>query len=182
MKKTPSYSTQELREFARVLRGRRTVDQYIQTPVPDELVRVTLDERHEGVQVISAKPDRLEFRIEGGFPSGTYKVSINNRRTNVELEVFSPVWKQLQPTEVHQPWAGFGEILASARDAAWGLFLIVVILGGIYGGIFTPTEAAAVAANFEMMNRLLDAVGVGPSRQMLPIGDEIGVPLPARFA
>ena len=45
-----------------------------------------------------------------------------------------------------QPWAGFGEILASARDAAWGLFLIVVILGGIYGGIFTPTEAAAVAA------------------------------------
>ncbi|MDF1731577.1 MAG: TRAP transporter large permease subunit [Minwuia sp.] len=45
-----------------------------------------------------------------------------------------------------QPWAGFGEILASARDAGWGLFLIVVILGGIYGGIFTPTEAAAVAA------------------------------------
>ncbi len=45
-----------------------------------------------------------------------------------------------------QPWAGFGEILASARDAAWGLLLIVIILGGIYGGIFTPTEAAAVAA------------------------------------
>ena len=42
-------------------------------------------------------------------------------------------------------------------------------------------RAAAVAANFEMMNRLLDAAGVGPSRQMLPIGDEIGVPLPARF-
>ena len=39
MKKTaPSYETQELREFARVLRGRRTVDQYIQTPVPEELV------------------------------------------------------------------------------------------------------------------------------------------------
>ena len=45
-----------------------------------------------------------------------------------------------------QPWAGIGEILASARDAAWGLMLIVIILGGIYGGIFTPTEAAAVAA------------------------------------
>ncbi|MEM1277419.1 MAG: TRAP transporter large permease [Pseudomonadota bacterium] len=43
-------------------------------------------------------------------------------------------------------WAGWGEILASARDAAWGLLLIVIILGGIYGGIFTPTEAAAVAA------------------------------------
>ncbi len=43
-------------------------------------------------------------------------------------------------------WAGWGEVFASGRDAAWGLFLIVIILGGIYGGIFTPTEAAAVAA------------------------------------
>ena len=28
----------------------------------------------------------------------------------------------------------------------WGLLLLVIILGGIYGGVFTPTEAAAVAA------------------------------------
>jgi len=45
-----------------------------------------------------------------------------------------------------QDWAGWREIMASARDSAWGLFLIIIILGGIYGGIFTPTEAAAVAA------------------------------------
>ena len=45
-----------------------------------------------------------------------------------------------------QAWKGWAEIGASGRDAAWGLFLIVIILGGIYGGIFTPTEAAAVAA------------------------------------
>ena len=45
-----------------------------------------------------------------------------------------------------QDWAGWPEIIQSARDAGWGLFLIVIILGGIYGGIFTPTEAAAVAA------------------------------------
>ena len=45
-----------------------------------------------------------------------------------------------------QEWAGLGEIWASGRDAIWGLFLIVIILGGIYGGVFTPTEAAAVAA------------------------------------
>jgi C4-dicarboxylate transporter DctM subunit len=45
-----------------------------------------------------------------------------------------------------QDWAGWREILNTAREAAWGLFLIVIILGGIYGGIFTPTEAAAVAA------------------------------------
>ncbi len=45
-----------------------------------------------------------------------------------------------------QPWTGWREIYESARDAIWGLLLIIIILGGIYGGIFTPTEAAAVAA------------------------------------
>jgi C4-dicarboxylate transporter DctM subunit len=43
-------------------------------------------------------------------------------------------------------WKGWGEVWAAGREAGWGLFLIVIILGGIYGGIFTPTEAAAVAA------------------------------------
>ncbi|MBW4708605.1 TRAP transporter large permease [Roseobacter sp. YSTF-M11] len=43
-------------------------------------------------------------------------------------------------------WRGWGEVFDSGREAGWGLFLIVIILGGIYGGIFTPTEAAAVAA------------------------------------
>src|SRR5210317_972309 len=45
-----------------------------------------------------------------------------------------------------EEWVGWREIFAAGRDAGWGLFLIVIILGGIYGGIFTPTEAAAVAA------------------------------------
>jgi C4-dicarboxylate transporter DctM subunit len=43
-------------------------------------------------------------------------------------------------------WLGWGEVFTAGREAGWGLFLIVIILGGIYGGIFTPTEAAAVAA------------------------------------
>lgn len=50
-----------------------------------------------------------------------------------------------------QPWAGWREVYASAREAMWGLFLIVIILGGIYGGIFTPTEAAAVAAIYAFL-------------------------------
>jgi C4-dicarboxylate transporter DctM subunit len=37
-------------------------------------------------------------------------------------------------------------MLVAGRDSSWGLLLLVIILGGIYGGIFTPTEAAAVAA------------------------------------
>jgi C4-dicarboxylate transporter DctM subunit len=43
-------------------------------------------------------------------------------------------------------WLGWREVFESGRDAGWGLLLIVIILGGIYGGVFTPTEAAAVAA------------------------------------
>ena len=43
-------------------------------------------------------------------------------------------------------WRGWEEVRRSGFEAGWGLFLIVIILGGIYGGIFTPTEAAAVAA------------------------------------
>lgn len=50
-----------------------------------------------------------------------------------------------------QPFAGFREILRSGLAAGFGLFLIVIILGGIYGGIFTPTEAAAVAAVYSFL-------------------------------
>lgn len=35
--------------------------------------------------------------------------------------------------------------LEKMKDASWGLMTIVIVIGGIYGGIFTPTEAAAVA-------------------------------------
>jgi C4-dicarboxylate transporter, DctM subunit len=45
-----------------------------------------------------------------------------------------------------QPRATLAEALKAGRDSLWGLLLVVIILGGIYGGIFTPTEAAAVAA------------------------------------
>ncbi len=42
--------------------------------------------------------------------------------------------------------ASWREVIRSGWDAIWGLLLIVIIVGGIYSGIFTPTEAAAVAA------------------------------------
>ena len=44
------------------------------------------------------------------------------------------------------PRATLREWLSAARKAIWGLLLMVIILGGIYTGMFTPTEAAAVAA------------------------------------
>ncbi len=44
-----------------------------------------------------------------------------------------------------QERASGAERLAAFKDAFWGLLMPVIILGGIYGGIFTPTEAAAVS-------------------------------------
>jgi C4-dicarboxylate transporter, DctM subunit len=44
------------------------------------------------------------------------------------------------------PRASFREVWQAFRDAGWGLALVVIVIGGIYGGIFTPTEAAAVSA------------------------------------
>jgi C4-dicarboxylate transporter, DctM subunit len=45
-----------------------------------------------------------------------------------------------------QPVASARARLRAFRDAIWGLMLIVVVIGGIYSGIFTPTEAAAMSA------------------------------------
>ncbi|MDC7702987.1 TRAP transporter large permease [Vogesella indigofera] len=44
------------------------------------------------------------------------------------------------------PKASFRQRLHAFRESMWGLFLIVVVIGGIYTGIFTPTEAAAMSA------------------------------------
>lgn len=47
--------------------------------------------------------------------------------------------KRLPKASGKQRWVAF-------KEAFWGLMMPVIILGGIYGGIFTPTEAAAVSA------------------------------------
>jgi C4-dicarboxylate transporter DctM subunit len=45
-----------------------------------------------------------------------------------------------------QPRAALRDVVSAGRESVWGLMLVVIILGGIYGGVFTPTEAAAVSA------------------------------------
>jgi len=67
-------------------------------------------------------------------------------------------------------WLGWTEVFASAREAVWGLFLIVIILGGIYGGIFTPTEAAAVASIYAFI------IAVFVYRDMGPLAEGEGKP------
>ncbi|UNM96931.1 C4-dicarboxylate TRAP transporter large permease protein DctM [Ignatzschineria rhizosphaerae] len=49
-----------------------------------------------------------------------------------------------------QPRVSVKEWMGAFRRALWGLLLMVIILGGIYTGMYTPTEAAAVAAVYSM--------------------------------
>jgi C4-dicarboxylate transporter DctM subunit len=75
-----------------------------------------------------------------------------------------------------QSFAGFGELLSSAGEAGFGLLLIVIILGGIYGGIFTPTEAAAVAAVYAFLIAVFIYRDMGPLKgvPMRKPGETIG--------
>ena len=45
----------------------------------------------------------------------------------------------------------FREVIIAFKEAIWALFVPVIILGGIYGGIFTPTEAAVVAVMYSLL-------------------------------
>jgi C4-dicarboxylate transporter DctM subunit len=48
-------------------------------------------------------------------------------------------YPRLEKASFRARWTAF-------REAIWGLLLIIVVIGGIYAGIFTPTEAAAMSA------------------------------------
>lgn len=55
-------------------------------------------------------------------------------------------WRARKFGYPRQPKASFGARLKALKESFWGLLLIVVVMGGIYTGLFTPTEAAAMAA------------------------------------
>ena len=63
--------------------------------------------------------------------------------TLLGLTTWYRAWKNNYP---RQPKATFKERWVAFRQAIWGLMLIVVVMGGIYTGFFTPTEAAAMSA------------------------------------
>jgi C4-dicarboxylate transporter DctM subunit len=55
-------------------------------------------------------------------------------------------WRARKNDYPRLPKASWGERFRTFRESIWGLMLIVVVIGGIYTGIFTPTEAAAMSA------------------------------------
>ncbi|HID69634.1 MAG TPA: TRAP transporter large permease subunit [Desulfobacterales bacterium] len=65
-----------------------------------------------------------------------------------------------------QPWAGFGEIIAAGGAAFGGLMLIIIVLGSIYGGIASPTEAAAVSAVYAFGVAIFGYRDIGPMKHV----------------
>lgn len=66
-----------------------------------------------------------------------------------------------------QPWAGFREIFAAGFSASGGILLIVIVLGSIYGGVASPTEAAAVSAVYAYGVAVLGYRDMGPLKGVL---------------
>jgi len=56
---------------------------------------------------------------------------------------FYRAWKNNYP---RMPKATWVESVQAFRESVWGLLLVFIVMGGIYAGIFTPTEAAAMSA------------------------------------
>ena len=88
----------------------------------------------EGKRVLSASVAQL-------FMAGVIPGMI--LATMLGLTTFYRACKNNYPRMQKASWA---EALIAFRDSIWGLLLIVIVLGGIYTGAFTPTEAAAVSA------------------------------------
>ena len=65
--------------------------------------------------------------------------------TMLGITTWYRAWRNDYPRMERASW---GECLRAFRESFWGLFLIVLVLGGIYSGLFTPTEAAAMAATY----------------------------------
>ena len=59
------------------------------------------------------------------------------------LTTWYRAWKNDYP---RMEKASLARRLSALRESIWGLLLIVIVIGGIYTGVFTPTEAAAMSA------------------------------------
>lgn len=60
------------------------------------------------------------------------------------------------------PWPGLREVLSAAFSASGGILLIVIVLGSIYGGVASPTEAAAVSAVYAFLIAVIGYRDMGP--------------------
>jgi C4-dicarboxylate transporter, DctM subunit len=88
----------------------------------------------EGKRVLSASVGQL-------FMAGVIPGMI--LATMLGGTTFYRAWKNNYPRMQKATWA---ETFVAFRESIWGLLLVIIVLGGIYTGMFTPTEAAAMSA------------------------------------
>ncbi len=67
------------------------------------------------------------------------------------LMIYAYIKSRRTPNIVLHKKASSAELIAAIKDSSLGLGVPVIILGGIYGGVFTPTESAAVAVVYAMI-------------------------------
>jgi len=80
-----------------------------------------------------------------------------------------------------EPFPGFIELLKSMLSAMGGIMLIVIVLGSIYGGVASPTEAAAVSAVYAFLVSVFVYRDMGPLKETAWVKEgENGVTLVGR--
>lgn len=65
--------------------------------------------------------------------------------------IYTFYYAKRHPEIVREEKTTFSQKMDAIRESVWGMGIPVIILGGIYGGVFTPTEAAAVAAVYAIV-------------------------------
>src|SRR5579871_1854699 len=76
--------------------------------------------------------------------------------------VYVMIYARIKMVPLSEP-ARWKNIWASTKDASWAIGTIVVIFGGIYGGVFTPTEAAGVAVVYSLFVAMFIYREIGPA-------------------
>jgi C4-dicarboxylate transporter DctM subunit len=76
--------------------------------------------------------------------------------------VYVMIYARIKMVPLSEP-ARWKNIWESTKDASWAIGTIVVIFGGIYGGVFTPTEAAGVAVVYSLFVAIFIYREIGPA-------------------
>ena len=110
--------------------------------IPPSIVMVIYAVATSGAVVLGPTGQRVSSASVGQlFMAGVIPGAI--LASMLGMTTFYRAWKNDYPRMHRATWP---ERIKAFRDSVWGLLLIIIVLGGIYTGMFTPTEAAAMSA------------------------------------